>query len=259
MSVTSLSSFTDDAEEPTGAVRALCWTKAETLVPFPFCAIATMWFGSLCRAMVGVPRSRAIADWPTGRLALDKVNVEVLMGDLTAGVELRAVVFVPAGLALTFSAMPVLLLLRVATAAPFKLFMRAEAALRGVLMRFLGRLASVDASPVPGTVLHPRSSGALIPACVVARADTAEATGVVTDVRCDAEPLLVAFTPAAEVVDGSPKGGEQPREGDVEVLSGLTSLELLSWRISGLLRRPCCCCCCSGVVVPTGAGNVFPK
>lgn len=188
---------------------------------------------------------------------MDKVNVEVLIGDLTAGVELCVVVFVPTGLTLTFSAMPVLLLLLVVTAAPFKLFMRAEAALRGVVIRFLGRFDSVDASPVPGAILHPRSNGVLILAGVVAKADTADAISVVTDVGCDTEPLLIAFTPAAEVVDGSPKGGEQPWEGDVEVLSGLTSLDLLSWCISGLLRRPCCCC--SGVVVPTGAGNVFPK
>lgn len=65
-SVASFSGFTGDAA---CAVRALCGTKAETLVPLPFCAIATMWFGSLCRAMVGVPRSRATADCPAGRLA----------------------------------------------------------------------------------------------------------------------------------------------------------------------------------------------
>lgn len=183
------------------------------------------------------------------------MNVEVLIGDLTAGVQLCVVVFVSTGLALTFSAMAVLLLLLVVIAAPFKLFIRAEAALRGVVIRFLGRFASVDASPVPGTTLDPRSDVVLILACVVAKVDTADAISVVTDARCDTEPLLVAFTPAAEVVDA--RGGEQPWEGDVEVLSGLTSLELTSWRISGLLRRPCCCC--SGVVVPTEAVNVFPK
>lgn len=43
--------------------RVLCCTRAETLVPLPFWAmLATMWLGSLCRAMVGVPRSRAMAD-----------------------------------------------------------------------------------------------------------------------------------------------------------------------------------------------------
>lgn len=67
----------------------------------------------------------------------------------------------------------------------------------------------------------------------------------------------MAFTQAAEVAEGSPKDGVQPREGDVTALSGLASLELISWRIPGLLRRPCCCC--SSVVVPTGAGSVFPK
>lgn len=207
--------------------------------------------------MVGVPRSRATADLPTGRFAWERVNVEVLIGDLTAGVELCAVVFASAGPALTFSAMAVLLLLLVAIAAPFKLLIRAEAALRGVAMRFLGRFASADASPVPGKTLDPTSDVVLILACVLAKVDTADAISDVTDARCDTEPLLVAFTPAAEVVDAA--GGEQPWEGDVEVLSGLTSLELTSWRISGLLRCPCCCCCCSGVVVPTEAGNVFPK
>lgn len=181
----------------------------------------------------------------------------MLIGDLTAGVELCVVVFVPAGLTLAFSAMPVLLLPLVVIAAPFKLFIRAEAALRGAVIRFLGRFASVDASPVPGAVLDPRTDVAPILACVVAKADTADAISVSADLGCDTEPLLVALTPAAKAVDGSPKAGEQLWEGDVEVLSGLTSLELLSWRISGLLRRPCCCC--TGVVVPTGAGNVFPK
>lgn len=199
--------------------------------------------------MVGVPRSRAIADWPTGRFALDKVNVEVLIGHLTAGVELCAVALVPAGPTLAFSAMPALLLLLVVIAAPFKLFIRAEAALRGAVIRFLGRLASADASPVPGTIFDPGSGVAPILACVVARADAADALGASADLGCDTEPLLVALTPAAKVVE--------LWKGDVEVLSGLTSLELLSRRISGLLRRPCCCC--TGVVVPTGAGNVFPK
>lgn len=58
------------------------------------------------------------------------------------------------------------------------------------------------------------------------------------------------------MVEGSPKDGVQPRDGGVVDLSGQTSLHLISWRISGLFPRPCCC---SSVVVPTGAGSVFPN
>lgn len=204
--------------------------------------------------MVGVPRSSAIADWPTGRLALDKVKVEVLMEDVTARVEFCTVV--STGLTtLAFSAIAVLLLLLVVTAAPFKLFTRAEALLRGVVMRFLGGFASADASPA--LTFAPRPDVVLMLAGVDAKVDTPAVVTVVTDALCGCEPLLVAFTPAAAVVGGSPKEEVQPVGGDVEVFSGLASLGLISWRISGLLRRPCCCC--SSVVVPTGAGSVFPK
>lgn len=177
------------------------------------------------------------------------------MGDLTAGAALLwcVLAFVSAGPAPAFSAMAVVLLLLVVAAAPFKLFRRAEAALRGALVRFLGR----SASPVPGATLEPGSGAALILACVLAKVDTAEAIRVATDARGDAGPRLAAFAPAAEAVDA--RGGEQPREGDVEVLSGRTSLEFTSWRISGLLRCARSCCCCPGVVVPTEAGNGFPK
>lgn len=77
------------------------------------------------------------------------------------------------------------------------------------------------------------------------------------DAPCDCEPLLLALTQAGEVAEGSPKDGAQPSEGDVSVLSWLTSLELISWRISGFKRRPCCCC--SSVVMLTGGCSVFPK
>lgn len=187
---------------------------------------------------------------------MDKVKVEVLIEDVTGRVEFGVVALVSTGL--TFSDTAVLLFLLVVTAAPFKLFIRAEALLRGVVMRFLGGLASDDVSPVPGLTLDPRMLAVvLMLAGGDAKVDTPDAVSVVMDAPCDCEPLLVAFTPVAEVVEGSPKEEVQPKEGDVTVLSGLTSLELISSRISGLLRRPCCCC--SSVVVPTGAGSVFPK
>lgn len=183
------------------------------------------------------------------------MKVEVLIEEVTGRVEFGVAALVSTEL--TFSATAVLLFLLVVTAAPFKLFIRAEALLRGVLMRFLGGLASVDVSPVPGQTLDHRLDVVPMLAGVDAKVDTPDAVSVVMDAPCDSEPLLVVFTQAAEVVEGSPKAGVQPRDGDVTVLSRLTSLELISWRISGLLRRPCCCC--SSVVVPTGAGSVFPK
>lgn len=173
------------------------------------------------------------------------------MEDVTGRVELGTVALASTQLAMSTTA--VLLFLLVVTAAPFKLFIRAEALLRGVVMRFL---ASVDGSPEPGDPLEPRLDAVLMLAGGDAKVDTPGAVSVVMDAPCDCEPLLVALTQAAEVVEGSPKEGLRPREGDVTVLSGPASLELISWRISGLFRRPCCC---SSVVVPTGAGSVFPK
>lgn len=178
------------------------------------------------------------------------MKVEVLIEDVTGRVEFGVVAL--GSTELTFSATAAPLFLLVVTAAPFKLFIRAEALLRGVPMRFLGGLASVDVS-----TFDPRLDVVLMLAGVDAKVDTPDAVSVVMDAPCDNEPLLVAFTQAAEVVEGSPKEGVQPTGGDVTVLSKLTSLELISWRISGLFRRPCCCC--STVVVPTGAGSVFPK
>lgn len=181
------------------------------------------------------------------------MKVEVLIEDVTGRAE-----FVVAALVsteLTFSVTAVLLFLLVVTAAPFKLFIRAEALLLGVVMRFLDGLASVDVSPVPGATLDPRLAVVLMLAGGDAKVDPPDAASVVMDAPCDCDPLLLAFT-QAEVLEGSQKDGVQPREGEVTGLSGLTSLELISWRISGLFRRPCCCC--SSVVVPTGAGSVFP-
>lgn len=182
------------------------------------------------------------------------MKVEVLIEDVAGREEFTIVA--PVSTELAFSTTAVVLFLLVVTAAPFKVFIRAEVLLRGVDMRFLGGLASVDVSPVPGESLEPRLDVVLMLAGRDANVDTPDAVSVVMDAPCDCEPLLVAFTQTAKVVEGSPKGGVQPREGDVTVLSGLTSLELISWCISGLLRRPCCC---SSVVVPTGAGSVFPK
>lgn len=154
------------------------------------------------------------------------------------------------------STVAVMLLLLVVTAAPFKLFTRAEALLRGVVMRFLGETAPGEVSPEHGETLELRFATVLMLAEDV-KVDTPDAVSVVTDAPCDCEPQLVVFTEAGEVVEGSPKDCMQPEEGDVIVLSGQAPLELISWRISGLVRRPCCCC--SSVVLPPGAGSVFPK
>lgn len=166
----------------------------------------------------------------------------------------------PVSTELTFSASAVpLLFLLVVTAAPFKLFIRAEALLRGALMRFLSGLASsADVPHEPGLPLDPRLDVVLMLAGADAKVDTPGAVNVVMDAPCDSEPLvLVAFAQAAEAADGSPKEGLESGEGDVTVVYGLASFELISGSISGSLRRPCCCC--SRVVVPTGAGSVFPK
>lgn len=45
----------------TPGLNAPCCTSADTVVPLRFCArLATMWLGSRCSAMVGVPRSSAM-------------------------------------------------------------------------------------------------------------------------------------------------------------------------------------------------------
>lgn len=188
---------------------------------------------------------------------MDKVKVELLIEDVTAG-RAEFVVAALVSTELTVSVTAVLLFLLVVTAAPFKLFIRAEALLRGVLMRFLDRLASVDVSPVPGATLAPRPAAVLMLAGGNAKVDPPDAASVVMDAPCDCDPLLLllAFTQAEGVLEGSQRDGVQPREGEVTVLSRLASFELISWRISGLFRRPCCCC--SSVVVPTEAGSVFP-
>lgn len=193
-----------------------------------------------------MPRSRAIAECPT-----DKVKVEVLTEDVTGLGEV--------GVAIQSSEAgdsAVMVLLLVVTAAPFKLFTRAAALLRGVVMRFLGKTAPVEVSLALGQTLGLRFTAVLMLAVDV-KVDTPDAVSVVTDAPCDCRLQLVVFTQAGEVVDGSLKGCVQPEEADVMVLSELALLKLISWRISGLLRRPCCCC--SSVVVPPGAASVFPK
>lgn len=186
----------------------------------------------------------------------------VLIEDVTARVEFGIVALLSTELTLSVTA-ALLLFLLVVTDPPFKLFIRAEALRRGVLMRFLGGLASADASPEPGVTLDPRTAATAVLMLMLegedAKVDTPDAVSVVMDAPCVCcKPLVLALTPATEVLEASAKDGVQPREGDVTVLSELISLELVSWRISALLlRRPCCCC--SSVVVPTGAGSVFPK
>lgn len=154
--------------------------------------------------MVGVPRSRAIADWPTGRLALVKVKVEVLIEVVTSRVEFGVVSLGSTELAASTTTVLLLLLLllflRVVTAAPFKLLIRAEAVLRGVVMRFLvGLLASVDGSPAaaPRATLEPRMNVVVVVLVLVllvvlmlaagrdAKVDTPDAVSVVMDAPCD--------------------------------------------------------------------------
>lgn len=181
--------------------------------------------------------------------------MEVLTEDVSSRVEFGGVA--PTGeLMLSATAAPLFLL--VVTAAPFKLFIRAEALLLGVAVRFLGALASADVSPAVGLALELRLAAVLMLSCGDAEVEPPDAASVVTDAPCDrGPPLLVALAQAAEVVGGSPKAEEAPSEGEVTALSVLASLEFISWSISGLLRRPCCCC--SSVVVLTGAGSGFPK
>lgn len=148
-----------------------------------------------------------------------------------------------------------LLLLLVVTAAPFKVFTRAATLLRRAVIRFLGDTAPVEVSLGLGEALWLRLPAVLL-LTVDVRVDTADPVSVVIDGPCDCWLQLVAFAEAGGVVDGSPKDCVQS-EGDVMVLPGLVLVEFISWRISGLLQRPCCCC--SSVVVPPGAGSVFPK
>lgn len=148
-----------------------------------------------------------------------------------------------------------LLLLLVVTAAPFKVFTREATLLRRAVIRFLGDTAPVEVSLGLGEALRLRLPAVLL-LTVDVRVDTPDPVSVVIDAPCDCWLQLVAFTEAGGGVDGSPKDCVQS-EGDVMVLSGLAVLEFISWRISGLLQRPCCCC--SSVMVPPEAGSVFPK
>lgn len=192
------------------------------------------------------------------------------MEDVTARLEFCALASEgQESLAFPAIAVLLLLLLLVVTVAPFKLFRRAEALLRGVPTRFLGWFSSADGSarltlaPRPDAGLEPVLVPVPVPVLVLMlEVDTAAVVAVVTDALCGCEsllllPRLAGLTPAAEPVGGSPGEAVQPGGGGLEVFSGLAVFGLLSWRISGLLRRPCCCC--SSVVVPTGAASVFPK
>lgn len=148
-----------------------------------------------------------------------------------------------------------LLLLLVVTAAPFKVFTREATLLRRAERRFLGDTDPVEASLGLGEALWPRFPAVLM-LTVDVKVDTADSVCVVMDAPCDSGLQLVSFTEAGGGEEISPKHCV-PSEAGAMVLTGLALLELTSFRISGLLQRPCCCC--SSVVVPPGAGSVFPK
>lgn len=86
---------------------------------------------------------------------------------------------------LTFSATAALLFRLVVTAAPFKLFIRADALLLGVAMRFLGVLGSAEVSPVPGLALGLRLDAVLMLSCGDAKVEPPDAASVVMDAPCD--------------------------------------------------------------------------
>lgn len=100
-----------------------------------------------------------------------------------------------------------LLFLLVVTVAPFKLLIRAEALRRDAFRRFLRGLASVTASPEPRVAFGTRLPAVLMLAAGEAEVATADVVSVVMDAPCDCEPLPVAFTQDAAVVDGSPGAG----------------------------------------------------
>lgn len=172
------------------------------------------------------------------------MKVVVFIQDVTVRIEFALVLKASEP---TLSVTAALLFLLVDTAPPFKLFTRAEAVLRDAVMRFLGGLASVDASPEPRVTLEARLVVVLMLEGGEAKVDTPDGISVVMDVPCDFKALVFAFTPANEVVEASSTDGMELSEGDVTVFSELISLEFVSWCISAL----CCPCCCSSVVVPT--------
>lgn len=144
-----------------------------------------------------------------------------------------------------------LLLLLVVTAAPFKVFTREATLLRRADKRFLGDTSPVEVSLGLGEALWLRLPAVLMLTVDVKVDRPAPVSVVVMDAPCDCWLQLVVFTDAGGVEDVC------VHSEDVMVLSGLALLELISWRISGLLQRPSCCC--SSVVVPPKAGSVFPK
>lgn len=190
----------------------------------------------------------------TGRVEEEEFGVVVVSTELTVST-------VPTVPTVSTAAVLLLLLLvlRVVTAAPFKLFIRAEALLRGVGNRFLSGVASTDVGLTLDLLVVVVVLVMLAGGVVDTKVDTP--VSVVMDAPCDSDPLLLLLVAEEEVVlAGSAREEEAVQPRDVTVLS---RLELMSWRISGLYRRPWCCCCSSVVVVTAGAagaaGSGFPK
>lgn len=113
---------------------------------------------------------------------MDRVNVEVLMADR---VEFGGVTPGSTELMMLLSVTAVMLLRLVVTAAPFKLFIRAEGLLLGVATRFLGALASAGASPVHWLTLALRLNVVLMLSCGDAKVDTPDSVSGVMDAPCD--------------------------------------------------------------------------
>ena len=83
---------------------APCCTSEDTVVPLRFCArLATMWLGSRCSAMVGVPRSSAMGDVdapvPVTVNVVVAVVVMVVVVVVTVAARVDAAVTDPAGAA----------------------------------------------------------------------------------------------------------------------------------------------------------------
>lgn len=117
---------------------------------------------------------------------MDRVNVEVLMEEVADRVEFGGVApgsAEPQTPSVTAAMLLLPLLLLVVTAAPFKLFIRAEGLLLGVATRFLGALASAGASPLHGLTLELRLHAVLMLSCE--EVDTPDAVSGVMDAPCD--------------------------------------------------------------------------
>lgn len=184
-----------------------------------------------------------MADW-----CAERVKVEVFPEDDTVLGELGAAQL--SSETGDSTAAVLLLPLLVVTAAPFKVFTRAATLLRSAVRRFLGETPPAEVSLGLGEALWLRLPAVLM-LTVDVKVDTPDPVSVVMDAPCDCWLQVVAFTEAGGEEDGCVQSE------DVMVLSGASVLEIISWRIPGLLQRPCCCC--SSVVVPPEAGSVFPK